>query len=127
MMITTHTPNQDPQSAGEHEAWSLMNVALDCSKCAVIDYPVYVENYQNIPYSCTFMVGGVSEGSFKQEVRLRGFVLPDGTLELLIIGYGSSIHSMKRRIEPGKSYDDTEFMKPDIWKTTVKLLFGERK
>lgn len=111
-----------PEAAGEHEALSLMNQAIDAAKCEVMDYPRYVENMQKIPRSYTFMVGGISPTLPRQDVRLRGYVLPDGTLELVAIAHDKNVMVMKRRGEP----EETFFMDSYLWKETAKLLFGER-
>lgn len=125
-MITAKDPDYKPESAGEHEALSLMCLALGAADCEVIDYPRLVENCQNIPRSYTFMVGGLSPTLPEQDVRLRGYVLPDGTLELVAVAHDKSVCVMKRRKEEG---DDglSFFMDGQLWEQTAVLLFGKAK
>jgi hypothetical protein len=121
--MITADPEYVPGSAGEHEAFSLMNEALEAGNCEVMDYPRIVENVQNIPRSITFMVGGVSPTLPKQEVRLRGYVLPDGTLQQVALAHDQNVCVLRRREGEG---DDTAFMDRELWTTTVVLLFGPK-
>lgn len=118
--MITIDPDYRPEAAGEHEAYSLMNQALSVSNCEVLDYPRLVENMQNIPRSYTFMVGGESSSRPKQNVRLRGYVLPDGTLELVAVAYDKDVSVLRRSGDPR----ETAFMDPELWQTTALLLFG---
>lgn len=119
-MLTLKDPDYVPESAGEHEAYRLMNMAIEAGNCEAADYPRLVENMQNIPRSYTFMIGGTTPTFPRQTVRVRGYVLPDGTLELIAIAHDKNVCIMKRRGEQG----ETSFMDSDLWQTTIILLFG---
>ena len=120
--MITADPEYVPEAAGEHEAYRLMNEAIDAGNCEALDYPRLVENMQRIPLSYTFMIGGLSPTLPQQNVRLRGYVLPDGTLEVVAIAHGRAILVLRRRGNP----DETFFMDSYLWKETAILLFGGR-
>lgn len=124
-MIAQADDNQ-PTSAGEHEAFNLMRLAVDNSNGEPLDYPRYVENVQNIPQCYTFMVGGDSPTKPVRDVRLRGYVLPDGTLEQVVVAHAKDISVLRRRKEEGDG-DKSFFMDEELWITTALLLFGAKE
>ena len=113
-----------PSCAGEHEALHLMNLALDHCECEIIEDVRLANNLQNIPQAYTFMVGGCSPGS-SMASRLRGYILPDGTLELVGISHGPNIVVLKK---PNTAEAQaTPFMDTNLWLDTCKIMFGLRK
>jgi len=116
--------NDQPNCAGEHEALHLMNLALDHTDCEIVEPVRLAADLQNIPLAYTFMVEGQAPQS-SMASRLRGYVLPDGTLELIALAHGPNVVILKKPAnEESKA---VPFMDTTLWIDTCKIMFGLRK